>query len=58
MPCLDQEYLSVEKVRYRDHSLGNSGAVCQDDSKYSAKGDLQKEIPCKQQTKYIPSVGS
>lgn len=36
--CWDQKYLPVRKVRYKHHSLGNSAAVCQDDSKHSAGG--------------------
>lgn len=38
MMCWDQKYLPVGKARYKHQSLGNSAAVCQDDSKCSAGG--------------------
>lgn len=42
-------HLSVRKSRHKPHTLGNSGAGCQDSSKHSARGNWQKEIFCKQQ---------
>lgn len=46
---LTSGHLSVRKARHKPHTLGNSGAGCQDGSKHSARGHWQRKIFCKQQ---------
>lgn len=40
--------MSVRKARHKPHTLGNSGAGCQDASKHSARAHWKTEIFCKQ----------